>query len=61
MAFEENNLNLEEALVMLDDLVGSLQELLYKLENIDDLTAYGLLDALIHHIEGTLERYDALE
>lgn len=53
--------NLEEAKDILDDLIGVLQELHYRLEHIEDLEEYGLIDNLIATIGKVLARYDAFE
>lgn len=53
--------DLNEAMTVIDDLIGCLSEVLYKLENISDLGDYGVMDSLIDPIREALDRYESLE
>jgi hypothetical protein len=52
--------DLDEALEALEDLVGILQDLHYKMTSIEDFNEYGVVNALIEFIEESLIRYDSL-
>lgn len=52
---------LEEALEVIEDLIGALQELHHKFSVTEDLTDYGVTERFLALIERTLERYDALD
>lgn len=57
----DSTASLEETLLAVEDLIGVLQELYYRLEHIDDLDAYGVRERLLESLEVVLLRYDAME
>lgn len=52
---------LEEAIEVIEDLIGALQELHHKFSITEDLGDYGVSERFLILIERVLERYDALD
>lgn len=44
-----------------EDLLGVLQDLHYRIEHCDDLDGYGVREAFLFTLHETLLRYDAVE
>lgn len=53
--------NLESALYIIEDLIGILQDLHYRLESMEDLSGYRVVESLLKMIDKTLERYESLD
>lgn len=60
MAMNET-MSLEDALMAVEELLGYLQDLYYRLEHTDDLDSYGVQESILESLRSVLDRYDAME
>lgn len=61
MSIPDDLETLAEAVEVIEDLIGTLQELHHKFSVTEDLGDYGVSDRFVTLIESTLERYDSLD
>lgn len=57
----ENLETLEQALDVIEDLIGVLQELHHKFQVTEDLSDYGVAERFMDFLEAALDRYDSLD